>query len=196
MIRLLLIVLILDAMVPSSPLQEPAKETRSPESKTTKKKKDITSYSDADLERLYEQWEENDDEKLDDDELPEHKRSPKPLDLDSIKAKAKNPEELLIMTKKGQTLMMFVNIRDPSNPQEKNRTFTMKYTEIFQSMLRNNHIICEVFPIDDDRAIFMFNDGAQAFEAKDFLVKQIQVTEVTLEGQQYVGAGAAKKDEL
>ncbi|EPB79779.1 exocyst complex component Sec6 [Ancylostoma ceylanicum] len=148
------------------------------------------------LERLYEQWEENDDEKLDDDELPEHKRSPKPLDLDSIKAKAKNPEELLIMTKKGQTLMMFVNIRDPSNPQEKNRTFTMKYTEIFQSMLRNNHIICEVFPIDDDRAIFMFNDGAQAFEAKDFLVKQIQVTEVTLEGQQYVGAGAAKKDEL
>ncbi|KIH67398.1 exocyst complex component Sec6 [Ancylostoma duodenale] len=153
----------------------------------------MVMMDDADLERLYEQWEENDDEKLDDDELPEHKRSPNTMDLDSIKAKAKNPEELLSMTKKGQTLMMFVNIRDPSNPLEKNRPFTSKYTEIFQSMLRNNHIICQVFLIDDDRAIFMFNDGSQAFEAKNFLLKQIQVS---LEGQQYVGAGAAKKDEL
>lgn len=57
---------------------------------------------------------------------------------------AKNPEELLSMTKKGQTLMMFVNIRDPSKPLEKNRPFTSKYTEIFQSMLRNNHINCQV----------------------------------------------------
>ncbi|KAL6736922.1 hypothetical protein Aduo_007222 [Ancylostoma duodenale] len=196
MTRIFLIVLVLAAVVPSSPSQEPAKEARSSGPKTPKKKKDITSYSDADLERLYEQWEENDDEKLDDDELPEHKRSPNTMDLDSIKAKAKNPEELLSMTKKGQTLMMFVNIRDPSNPLEKNRPFTSKYTEIFQSMLRNNHIICQVFLIDDDRAIFMFNDGSQAFEAKNFLLKQIQVTEVSLEGQQYVGAGAAKKDEL
>ncbi|RCN49299.1 hypothetical protein ANCCAN_04549 [Ancylostoma caninum] len=194
MMRIFIVVLVLTVVVPSSPSHEPVKETHGP--KTPKKKKDITSYSDADLERLYEQWEENDEEKLDDDELPEHQRSPNPMDLDSIKAKAKNPEEMLSMTKKGQTLMMFVNIRDPSNPLEKNRPFTSKYTEIFQSMLRNNHIICQVFLIDDDRAIFMFNDGSQAFEAKDFLLKQIQVTEVSLEGQQYVGAGAAKKDEL
>lgn len=39
-------------------------------------------------------------------------------------------------------------------------------------------VLNQVFLIDDDRAIFMFNDGSQAFEAKDFLLKQIQVTEV------------------
>ena len=32
--------------------------------------------------------------------------------------------------------------------------------------------------IEDNRAIFMFKDGAQAFEAKDYLTKQKYVTEV------------------
>ncbi|KHJ82265.1 hypothetical protein OESDEN_18044 [Oesophagostomum dentatum] len=51
----------------------------------------IFFYSDADLERLYEEWEENDDEKLEDDELPAHKRPQKQVDLETAKAKAKNP---------------------------------------------------------------------------------------------------------
>ncbi|ETN81203.1 hypothetical protein NECAME_08683 [Necator americanus] len=203
-----LVVLMLDLTVLSLSSHNRKPEVQVPESGTTKKKKDITSYrhihvsghvlflSDADLERLFEEWEENDEDKLEDDELPVYKRTPPPVDLDAIKAKAKSPEDLLKMTKKGQPLMMFVNVRDPSNHLEKNRAFTSKYTEIFQSMLRNNHIDCQVFLIDDDRAIFQFSDGSQAFDAKDFLLKQIQVTEVTLEGQQYVGAGAAKKSEL
>ena len=53
-------VLILIANLPSS-LQKGKEE----------KKKDIRDYSDADFERLYEQWEE-DEEELPEDEKPEH----------------------------------------------------------------------------------------------------------------------------
>ncbi|EGT56358.1 CBN-BMY-1 protein [Caenorhabditis brenneri] len=157
-----------------------------------KKKKDLTSYTDADLEKLYEEWEENDDEELEEDEKPEHKRKPPQMDLDSMKAKAKNPEDLLAMSKKGQTLMLFVGVIDPAHPDRTDiRPFTEKWTALWQSQLYNNHVDLQVFVIDDNRAIFMFKDGEQAFEAKKFLLKQEYVTEVTIEGQSF--DGPAKK---
>ena len=51
----------------------------------TKKKKDIRDFTDADLERLYEEWEENDDEPLPDDEKPEHLRPKSQISLDDLK---------------------------------------------------------------------------------------------------------------
>ena len=45
--------------------------------------------------------------------------------------------------------------------------------------------------IEDNRVIYMFMDGSKAWEAKDFLLQQQQVSEVTLEGKQY--DGPAKK---
>lgn len=161
------------------------------ETASSRKKKDLSSYSDADLERLYEEWEKNDPDDDDDDDL--EKRKPPVVDLKDHNLKDKSPEELLKLTKKGQTLMMFVNVRNPKAPTEKDRSFTEKRTELWRSMLRNNHIICQVFLIDDDRAIFMFPDGSQAFEAKDFLLQQDEVTEVSMEGQQYTNK---KKEEL
>uniref|UniRef100_A0A1I7TSZ7 Mesoderm development candidate 2 n=1 Tax=Caenorhabditis tropicalis TaxID=1561998 RepID=A0A1I7TSZ7_9PELO len=153
-----------------------------------KKKKDITSYTDADLEKLFDEWEENDDEELEEDEKPEHKRKQPQLDLDSMKAKAKNPEDLLMMSKKGQTVMLFVGIVDPAQPDRRNiRSFTEKWTSLWQSQLYNNHVDVQVFVIDDNRAIFMFKDGEQAFEAKKFLLKQEYVSEVTIEGQSFDG---------
>ena len=63
--------------------------------------------SDADLERLYEQWEE-DEEPLPIDELPEwDPRKPQPqVDLNNFK----DPEELLKQSKKGKSLMVFVKV--------------------------------------------------------------------------------------
>uniref|UniRef100_A0A8R1HRC0 LDLR chaperone MESD n=1 Tax=Caenorhabditis japonica TaxID=281687 RepID=A0A8R1HRC0_CAEJA len=161
------------------------------------RKKDLTSYTDADLERLYDEWEENDDEELEEDEKPEHKRKPAAakLDLDSMKAKAKNPEDLIAMSKKGQTLMLFVGVVDPANPKKKDiRPFTEKWTSLWQSQLYNNHVDLQVFVIDDNRAIFMFKDGEQAFEAKKFLLKQEYVSEVTIEGQSFDGPAKKLKD--
>jgi len=46
-------------------------------------KKDIRDYTDADLERLLDQWDE-DEEPLPDDELPEHLRTPPPVDFSKV----------------------------------------------------------------------------------------------------------------
>ncbi|GMT12890.1 hypothetical protein PFISCL1PPCAC_4187, partial [Pristionchus fissidentatus] len=162
-----------------------------------KKKKSLADYSEADLERLYDEWEENDEEKLDDDELPLHKQKIKEVDLDDLRKQASNPEELMKLSKKGQTLMMFVNVEDPERPGVKAiREFTDKWTGIWHSNLFNNHIDAQVFIIDDDRAIFMFKDGSQAFEAKDFLTKQPYVVEVSMEGQRFPGPLGGAKTEL
>lgn len=88
--------------------------------------------------------------------------------------------------------MLFVGIVDPSRPDSTEiREFTEKWTSLWQSQLYNNHVDLQVFVIDDNRAIFMFKDGSQAFEAKKFLLKQEFVSEVTIEGQ--VFEGPAKK---
>ncbi len=71
------------------------------------KHKHCFDFSDADLERLYEQWEE-DEEPLPVDELPEwDPRKPQPqVDLNNFK----DPEELLKLSKKGKSLMIFVKV--------------------------------------------------------------------------------------
>lgn len=47
--------------------------------------------------------------------------------------------------------------------------------------------LCNRYMVDDDRAIFMFKDGAMAWDAKDFLVQQDQCKEVTIENKPYYG---------
>lgn len=45
-------------------------------------------------------------------------------------------------------------------------------------------IICR-YPIENKRYIFMFHDGAQAIEGKNYLLHHPEVARVTLEGQTY-----------
>jgi hypothetical protein len=59
--------------------------------------------------------------------------------------------------------------------------------------LYNNHIEVQSYVIEDDRAMFMFKDGALAWDAKDFLVQQDDCFDVTIEGQVYPGKGASSK---
>ena len=151
-------------------------------------KKDIRDYSDADLERLYDQWEE-DDEPLPPDELPEHLR-PAPQ-LDFSKLDMSDPEGILKASKKGRTVMAFVNIN--GNPS---RLETDKLTERYQASLRNNHVTLDRFVIGDDRVIFMFKDGALAWEAKEYLVQQERVKDVTIENKLYPGIFSQGKEEL
>lgn len=151
-------------------------------------KKDIRDYSDADLERLYDQWEE-DEEPLPEDEQPEHMRKPPPLDMSNMDFS--NPENVLKLSKKGKTLMTFVSVADNPTRQE-----TEKVTSLWQSSLQNSHIIADRFIVADDRAIFMFKDGSQAWEAKDFLVEQKQCKEVSIENKVYPGKYSTVHEEL
>ncbi|VDM64056.1 unnamed protein product [Angiostrongylus costaricensis] len=94
------------------------------------------------------EWERNDRDKLGDDgddEMASHKRRSTPIDL--REHQGKTAEDLLKITKKGETLLMFVNIRDPSSPEKKCRLFTEKYTDLWRSMLRNNHVVSEVYSL-------------------------------------------------
>lgn len=142
-------------------------------------KKDITDFSDADMERLFDQWEE-DEEPLPEDELPEYLRKPPAIDL--TKMDMSNPESVLQATKKGQTLMMFVTVANKPS-----RARAEELTKIWQTSLWSNHIQAERYLIDDDRAIFMFKEGSQAWAAKEFLLEQDELKDVQLESQTYTG---------
>jgi len=142
-------------------------------------KKDIRDYTDADLERLLDQWDE-DEEPLPDDELPEHLRTPPPVDFSKVDPS--NPEDMLKLSKKGKTLMTFVQVSGQPTRNE-----AEELTKLWQSALWNNHIQAEKFMVDDNRAIFMFRDGSQAWEAKNFLIEQDRCESVTIENKVYPG---------
>lgn len=88
--------------------------------------------------------------------------------------------------------MTFVAVSD--NPT---RTEADDITKIWQTGLWNANIQAERYMVDDNRAIFMFKDGAQAWEAKDYLVQQERCESVTVENKVYDGKGkAATTEEL
>lgn len=49
-----------------------------------------------------------------------------------------SPDEIMKLTKKGKTVMMFVNLNGSPNRQE-----TEELTSLWQGALRNNHIQAE-----------------------------------------------------
>ncbi|XP_077997007.1 LDLR chaperone boca-like [Glandiceps talaboti] len=144
------------------------------------KKKDVRDYSEADIQRLFDQWEENEDEQ-DPDDLPEHLRPKEPLDLSKLDAK--DPESLIKTTKKGRTLMVFVTVS--GNPT---RAETEEITTLWQSMLFNAHYEMTRYVIGDDRILIVLNDGSKAWEIKDFLIQQERCEEVSFENQNFPGA--------
>ncbi|XP_053573655.1 LRP chaperone MESD [Bombina bombina] len=146
-----------------------------------KKKKDIRDYNDADMARLLEQWEKDDD--IEEGDLPEHKRPPSPVDFSKIDPS--KPESILQMTKKGKTLMIFVTVS--GNPTEKE---SEEITSLWQGSLFNANYDIQRFMVGPNRAIFMLRDGSYAWEVKNFLISQERCADVTVEGQVYPGKGA------
>lgn len=139
--------------------------------------KDIRDMTEADLEHLLDQWEEN-DEPLEPDELPEHLRPSPQIDLSQVDTT--NPDSFLRMTKKGKGVMMFVDLKPEVS--EEQAEVVMR---IWQSSLQNNHIIAERYPIDTKRVIYMFREGSQAVDAKNYLLEQPELSHITLEGQTF-----------
>ncbi|KOX68935.1 LDLR chaperone boca [Melipona quadrifasciata] len=140
--------------------------------KSSKKKswrdKDIRDMNDADLEHLLDQWEEN-DEPLEPDELPEHLRPSPKIDLTQLDMS--NPDNVLKVTKKGKSVMMFVDTNENLSAEE--AEMIMK---IWQTSLQNNHIIAERYPIDQRRSVFLFHEGSQAVDAKNFFLLQPELS--------------------
>lgn len=171
-------------------------ENAKPGKRKSWKEKDIRDMTEADLEHLLDQWEQNDDP-LEPDELPEHLRPSPKIDISQLDTS--NPDNILKMTKKGKGVMMFVDTVETLSTDE-----AEVIMRIWQTSLQNNHIIAERYPIDTRRSIFMFREGSQAVDAKNFLLEQPELSHVTLEGQTFYrdakkqgeGNGKRKKDEL
>lgn len=70
------------------------------------------------------------DDDIEEGDLPEHKRSPPPIDF--AKVDPSKPEELLKMSKKGRTLMVFATVS--GDPTEKE---TEEITGLWQGSLFN-----------------------------------------------------------
>lgn len=139
--------------------------------------KDIRDMNDADMEHLLDEWEQN-DEPLEPDELPEYLRpSPK---IDISKLDTSDPDNILKMTKKGKGVMMFVDTKEDISVEEADTIM-----RIWQTSLQNNHIIAERYPIDERRCVFLFREGSQAVDAKNYLLEQPELSHVTLEGQTF-----------
>ncbi|XP_043288100.1 LDLR chaperone boca [Venturia canescens] len=141
------------------------------------KDKDILDMTDADMERLLDQWEEGDDP-LEPDELPEHLRPAPKIDMTQLDTS--DPDNILRMTKQGKGVMMFVDVIPEKTPEE--AEVIMK---IWQGSLMNNHIIAERYPIDQKRSVFLFREGSQAVDAKQYLLEQPECKHITLEGQTF-----------
>ncbi|XP_061819853.2 LRP chaperone MESD [Nerophis lumbriciformis] len=153
--------------------------------KPKKKKKDIRDYNDADMARLLEEWEKDDD--IEEGDLPEHRRSPPPIDISKVDSS--KPEELLKMSKKGRTLMVFATVS--GDPTEKE---TEEITGLWQGSLFNANYDIQRFVVGSNRVIFMLRDGSLAWEVKDFLLTQERCMDVTVEGQVFPGKAASKDD--
>uniref|UniRef100_A0A3B3U0C8 LRP chaperone MESD n=1 Tax=Poecilia latipinna TaxID=48699 RepID=A0A3B3U0C8_9TELE len=123
---------------------------------------------------------------IEEGDLPEHRRSPPPVDFSKVDPS--KPEDLLKMSKKGRTLMVFATVS--GNPSEKE---TEEITGLWQGSLFNANYDVQRFVVGSNRVIFMLRDGSLAWEVKDFLVAQQRCADVTVEGQVFPGS-MAKKD--
>lgn len=147
------------------------------ENASQKKKKDIRDYSEVDLERLYQQWADEDD-KDDDDEFG----MKPPKDGFKFDPSKMTREEMMRMSKKGKTIMIFARLK--GNPE---KSETEKITIRWQQGLLNGNIQTERYMVSDDRVIFLTKDGSFAWEIKDYLVQQPECLEVSFENQKFPG---------
>uniref|UniRef100_A0AC35GBV7 Mesoderm development candidate 2 n=1 Tax=Panagrolaimus sp. PS1159 TaxID=55785 RepID=A0AC35GBV7_9BILA len=158
-----------------------------------KEKKDIRDFTDADIDRLYDEWEENDEDELEEDEKPGYMPKKSQIDFDSMLKNAKSPEDVLAASKRGMPVMMFVSITNPTG-EAVTKQFSDKLSQFWQTSLFNNHIDVQVYPVEETRMLLMFKEGSQAFEARDFIIKQKECIEITLEGKSMIGAGGRKNE--
>ncbi|KHJ43732.1 hypothetical protein D918_06237 [Trichuris suis] len=138
------------------------------------KNKNPRDYTDKDIEGLFDQWEENDDESLDWDEIDGWKRPPT-LDLNLLKVR--NNEEASRILKKGRRMSLYVRF-DPTL----SRRQVDEVTNIWLIRFFNSHIQSQRRFINDKEVEFLFFDGAQSWDAKKFILEQDEVLELMLEG--------------
>lgn len=186
--RLLFSVLFLLVILEDSCLGE-AKKSDPKQKKEKDKKigKDVLDYTEADLFKLLDQWEDNDedideDDRFDDND-PRKPAAPGP-GFDPTQFKG-DPIAIMKLAKKGKVVMLFVTVAGSPTKKE-----TEQITGRWQTSLFNAQFQVERYPVADNRVLFMIKDGSLAWDIKDFLITQPDCKLVEFDNQQFPGAGA------
>lgn len=87
--------------------------------------------------------------------------------------------------------MMFVTVSGDPTEQE-----TEEITALWQSSLFNANLQLTRYIMERDKAIFMVDDGATAFEIKDFLIKQERCLEVKIDNEIFKGVYHDEKKDV
>ena len=151
--------------------------------------RDWSSMNDADFERIYQEWRDNDAEDEGEEEEDPLRASPEvDLDLEELSEEAVRQEAM-----RGRTVMVYVTM--VGLPSEYD---TRMLGQRWQMGLMNGSIKTELFVLGKGRVIVQTNQGERTVEIKDFLVQQPEVWSVRVDGKQFPGqgAGAGEKEEL
>jgi len=150
--------------------------------------KKVTDYTDSDIEKLLDQWDENDDDYEDEeDDKPWLKPKPK-IDMQKILKAGGNKEDIVMASKKGQPLMIFANVA--GNPTKKQ---TDKISALWQQSLQNANIQVQRYIVSDNRVLLQVSDGSLAFKIKDYLISQDTCEVVSFENMEFPGKGKGRQ---
>lgn len=149
--------------------------------------KKISDYNDVDVEKLLDQWNENDeDDDGEDDDDPRLKEPPK-VNMEEIFKAGGNQEDLLKASKKGKPMMIFANVAGNPTKEE-----TETISGIWQTSLRNAQIQVQRYVVSDKRILFQLDDGSKAIEIKDYLVSLDTCESVSFDNLNFDGKGKGK----
>ena len=114
------------------------------------KEKNINQYSESDFDLLYDQWEENDDEKIPNDELPYgHPDRPSYSNIKMEDFDFKDPSSVKKFSNMKKNILVFATLTGNPTKEE-----TEEVSGIWMQGLFNNHIDLQRFILDDDRVMF------------------------------------------
>ncbi|XP_068710978.1 LDLR chaperone boca-like [Montipora foliosa] len=155
--------------------------------------KNVVDYNEGDLFKLYDQWEDNDEDIDEEDRYDDNdpRKPPQPGPAFDPTQFKDDPISLMKLAKKGKVVMLFVTIT--GNPTKKEAE---QITGRWQSSLFNAQYQLERYLVADNRVLFMIKDGSLAWDIKDFLITQPDCELVEFDNQQFPGAGGKVKTEL
>ncbi|UJR13637.1 hypothetical protein I4U23_000650 [Adineta vaga] len=144
-----------------------------------KKKRDPIDYTEDDVNKLFEEWEKNDEDQSKEDEEAEWKyRNKEPL-------VGTDPDKLFARMKRGQATLIVAIVT--GNPTKRE---TEEIASIWWMALRNALYDVHKFVVDNKQIVFGIDDGSRAYEIKDYLIKQRRCFEVTIDKQVFPGRGS------
>ena len=140
------------------------------------------TLSDADIQKISEQWEEDeeDEQAMEPPTVPGAEPYPEPEDDDPLKLSSSDRPTMIRVTLSGPP---------------RSRRDTEDITKLWQVGLLNANIPTERYYVNEKDVIYMTQRGENAVEIKNFLVKQPECLSVRLGNNEYP-CEQSKKEEL